>query len=105
MLFLCVFCSVFSVTLWFVPLLPIRFVCLMVPIMRFDLQYTDGAARLGELHTPHGVVPTPIFMPVGTRATVKGVTPDQLRAAGAHIILGNTYHLALRPGAEIVRDL
>jgi queuine tRNA-ribosyltransferase len=73
--------------------------------VRITIDACDGAARLGRLETPHGVVPTPIFMPVGTRATVKGVTPDQLRAAGAHIILGNTYHLALRPGAEIIRDL
>src|SRR5438552_13005069 len=73
--------------------------------IRFTVEARDSAARLGRLETPHGTVPTPVFMPVGTRATVKGVTPDQLRAAGADIILGNTYHLALRPGDEIVRDL
>src|SRR5437868_5205119 len=65
---------------------------------RFDLLATDGLARRGRLHTPHGTVETPIFMPVGTQATVKGLTPAQLEEAGAHIILGNTYHLALRPG-------
>jgi queuine tRNA-ribosyltransferase len=73
--------------------------------IRFTVTATDGAARLGRLETPHGTVATPVFMPVGTRATVKGVTPEQLRASGAQIILGNTYHLALRPGDEIVRDL
>jgi queuine tRNA-ribosyltransferase len=72
---------------------------------RFTIEASDGSARLGRLETPHGIIPTPIFMPVGTRATVKGVTPDQLRTAGAVIILGNTYHLALRPGDEIIRDL
>lgn len=73
--------------------------------VRFTIDACDGSARLGRLQTPHGVAPTPIFMPVGTRATVKGVTPDQLRSAGAQIILGNTYHLALRPRDEIIRDL
>src|SRR5262245_60996353 len=71
----------------------------------FCIEATDGAARLGRLRTPHGEAPTPIFMPVGTRASVKGVTPEQLRSAGAQLILGNTYHLALRPGPEIIRDL
>ena len=73
--------------------------------LSFTLHHTDGAARAGTLHTPHGDVPTPAFMPVGTQATVKGLTPEMVRAAGAHILLGNTYHLALRPGDEIVRDL
>jgi queuine tRNA-ribosyltransferase len=71
----------------------------------FALAGTDGAARAGTLRTPHGDVPTPAFMPVGTQGTVKGLTPEMVRAAGAHIILGNTYHLALRPGDELVRDL
>ena len=71
--------------------------------IRFELLHTDGAARRGRLHTPHGVVETPVFMPVGTQATVKGLTPDQLEEAGARIILGNTYHLALRPGDELDR--
>ncbi|MFL5339988.1 MAG: tRNA guanosine(34) transglycosylase Tgt [Gemmataceae bacterium] len=73
--------------------------------IQFELTETDGAARVGLLTTPHGTVETPMFMPIGTRATVKGVTPDQLAAAGARIVLGNTYHLALRPGDEIIRDL
>src|SRR5438128_7510156 len=71
----------------------------------FTVTHTDGSARVGLLETPHGPVETPMFMPVGTRATVKGVTPDHLEAAGARIILGNTYHLALRPGDERIRDL
>jgi queuine tRNA-ribosyltransferase len=73
--------------------------------IRFTITHTDGAARAGLLETPHGLVETPIFMPVGTRATVKGVTPDHLEATGARIVLGNTYHLALRPGDEVIRDL
>src|SRR6058998_2556736 len=73
--------------------------------IRFDLLSTDGAARRGRLHTPHGVVETPIFMPVGTQATVKGLTPDQVAAAGAQIILGNTYHLTLRPGDDLIAEL
>jgi queuine tRNA-ribosyltransferase len=73
--------------------------------IRFQLLKTDGAARLGRLDTPHGVVDTPVFMPVGTQATVKGLTPEQLQAAGASILLGNTYHLALRPGADLVAEL
>jgi queuine tRNA-ribosyltransferase len=73
--------------------------------IRFAIEKTDGTARAGTLDTPHGLFGTPVFMPVGTRATVRGVTPDHVRAAGAQIILGNTYHLALRPGDEIIRDL
>jgi queuine tRNA-ribosyltransferase len=71
----------------------------------FQLQHTDGHARAGLLHTPHGAVETPAFMPVGTQATVKGLTPEMVRDAGAQIILGNTYHLTLRPGDELIRDL
>lgn len=63
------------------------------------------AARLGRLTTPHGVVETPAFMPVGTLATVKGLTPQQLHEAGAKMVLANTYHLALRPGSEIIAQL
>ncbi len=72
----------------------------------FTISATDRttAARAGLFATPHGVVPTPLFMPVGTRATVKGVTADQLRDIGAHIVLANTYHLFLRPGAEVVAE-
>jgi queuine tRNA-ribosyltransferase len=64
---------------------------------------TDCAARRGEIHTLHGVVQTPVFMPVGTQATVKGVTPENLKELGARIILGNTYHLYIRPGHELIR--
>jgi queuine tRNA-ribosyltransferase len=71
----------------------------------FSLLATDGAARAGVMRTPHGDVRTPIFMPVGTQATVKALTPEMVRTAGAQIILGNTYHLTLRPGDELVRDL
>ncbi|MCI0457536.1 MAG: tRNA guanosine(34) transglycosylase Tgt [Gemmataceae bacterium] len=73
--------------------------------IHFKVLQTDGAARLGRLQTPHGVVETPVFMPVGTQATVKGLTPQQLADAGARIVLGNTYHLALRPGAELIAEL
>jgi len=65
----------------------------------------DAAARCGRLATAHGVVPTPMFMPVATQATVKGVTPAQLREIGAQIVLSNTYHLAVRPGAALIREL
>lgn len=74
--------------------------------MSFELHNVDPTgARLGTLHLPHGDVPTPIFMPVGTQGTVKTLHPEELRALGAHIILGNTYHLCLRPGDEAIRDL
>lgn len=69
------------------------------------LNKTDNAARRGEIVTPHGKVQTPAFMPVGTQATVKGLTPDDVRASGAEIVLGNTYHLMLRPGAERIAAL
>ncbi len=65
---------------------------------------TDGKARAGILDTPHGRVETPAFMPVGTKGTVKGLTPQDLRGAHAGVVLGNTYHLYLRPGADIVRE-
>src|SRR5216684_710173 len=71
----------------------------------FQLMATDGAARRGEIATPHGPVATPAFMPVGTQATVKGLTPEAVRAAGADIVLANTYHLMLRPGAERIAAL
>jgi queuine tRNA-ribosyltransferase len=71
----------------------------------FTLQATDGNARLGEITTPHGNVRTPAFMPVGTQAAVKGVTPDEVRRTGADIVLANTYHLMLRPGAERIAAL
>ncbi len=71
----------------------------------FRLTATDGAARAGEVTTAHGVVHTPAFMPVGTQASIKGVHPDDVRASGAEILLGNTYHLMLRPSAERVAAL
>ena len=64
----------------------------------FQIHATDGAARTGVLQTAHGPVNTPIFMPVGTVGSVKAIAPDDLNAIGAEIILGNTYHLYLRPG-------
>jgi len=73
-------------------------------MISFTLEHTDGRARAGVLHTPHGEVRTPMFMPVGTQATVKALAPGDLRAAGAGMILGNAYHLLLRPGPEIVRE-
>ncbi|HLJ84891.1 MAG TPA: tRNA guanosine(34) transglycosylase Tgt [Candidatus Eremiobacteraceae bacterium] len=68
----------------------------------FTLEKVDGEARAGVLHTRHGDVPTPVFMPVGTQAAVKGLAPDELHASGARIILANAYHCYLRPGAEII---
>ncbi|MFB3890646.1 MAG: tRNA guanosine(34) transglycosylase Tgt [Phycisphaerae bacterium] len=71
----------------------------------FEILRRDAKARLGRLTTPHGAVDTPIFMPVGTAGAVKGVTSDQLTAAGVRMVLANTYHLMLRPGAEAVAAL
>ncbi len=71
----------------------------------FHLKTTDGLARLGEIRTSRGAIRTPAFMPVGTVATVKALYPDQVRDAGADILLGNTYHLMLRPGAERIARL
>jgi queuine tRNA-ribosyltransferase len=71
----------------------------------FRLVGTDGAARCGEMMTPHGLVHTPAFMPVGTQATVKAMRPGDVRATGAEIVLANTYHLMLRPGAERIQRL
>jgi queuine tRNA-ribosyltransferase len=72
--------------------------------MRFELQNTDGKARRGKLIFERGVVETPAFMPVGTYGTVKGMTPESLEETGAHICLGNTFHLMLRPGTGIIRQ-
>jgi queuine tRNA-ribosyltransferase len=77
----------------------------MPDAFQFRLKATDGAARCGEIVTPHGLVATPAFMPVGTQATVKGMLPEAVRAGGADIVLGNTYHLMLRPGAERIATL
>jgi queuine tRNA-ribosyltransferase len=73
--------------------------------IQFQIEATDGAARAGRLLTPHGEIETPVFMPVGTLASVKGVSQDVLEELGVQILLGNTYHLYLRPGVETVRQL
>src|SRR6476660_9358508 len=70
--------------------------------LKKEVSTPAGTARAGEISTPHGVIQTPVFMPVGTQASVKSVSPDELWGVGAQIILGNTYHLYLRPGAEVV---
>jgi len=64
----------------------------------------QSRARLGSLHTPHGTVQTPIFMPVGTQATVKTMTPDEVRDCGGELVLSNTYHLYLRPGHDLIAE-
>jgi queuine tRNA-ribosyltransferase len=69
------------------------------------VQATEGAARAGILRTTHGEIRTPVFMPVGTKATIKTLHPDEVRDLGAQIVLGNTYHLYFRPGDELIRDL
>ena len=76
-----------------------------LPDFPFTLEATDGTARAGVLETPRGTVFTPCFMPVGTKGTVKGVSPDRLRSLGAQIVLANTYHLAMRPGTDTVQAL
>ncbi len=72
---------------------------------RFTLLARDGAARRGRIETPRGSIETPAFMPVGTAATVKAMRPEEVRATGAEILLGNTYHLMLRPGADLMEKL
>ena len=72
--------------------------------MKFELDCTDGKARRGRLIFDRGVVETPAFMPVGTYGTVKGMTPDEVKETGAHICLGNTFHLMLRPGTDIIKQ-
>lgn len=78
----------------------------MAPAITYELIAKDErtGARAGIIHTPHGSFETPIFMPVGTQASVKGVSPDELKDLGAGIILSNTYHLFLRPGMELIRE-
>ena len=71
----------------------------------FELLATDGAARRGRIATAHGTIETPAFMPVGTAATVKAMQPESVVATGAEILLGNTYHLMLRPSAERIERL
>jgi len=73
--------------------------------MSFELHATDGDARAGVLHTAHGDVRTPVFMPVGTKASVKTVDPDELKELGAQLVLGNTYHLHFRPGDDVIEEL
>ncbi|MDN5304070.1 MAG: queuine tRNA-ribosyltransferase, partial [Fusobacteriaceae bacterium] len=73
----------------------------MLPV-KYKLEKKNGKARAGEISTPHGNIKTPVFMPVGTQATVKTMTPEELEKIGAEIILGNTYHLYLRPSDELV---
>ncbi len=73
--------------------------------VRYELLARCGKARRGRLHTPHGTIETPAFMPVGTRATLKGLTPDQLAETGSEIVLANTYHLMLRPGGPVIEAL
>jgi len=70
--------------------------------MRFSISHTDGDARRGTLVLAHGIVETPIFMPVGTYGTVKAMAPDELEEMGAQIVLGNTFHLWLRPGLDVI---
>ncbi|MEO5938671.1 MAG: tRNA-guanine transglycosylase, partial [Sphingomonas sp.] len=77
----------------------------MPPRFDFTIHATDGHARTGEIATRRGTIRTPAFMPVGTAATVKAMKPADVRASGADIILGNTYHLMLRPSAERVARL
>jgi queuine tRNA-ribosyltransferase len=76
----------------------------MLSPFQFQVLHTDGAARQGLLDTPHGEIETPVFMPVGTLGSVKALTQENLEALDARIILGNTYHLYLRPGDELIRD-
>ncbi|HAU06280.1 MAG TPA: tRNA guanosine(34) transglycosylase Tgt, partial [Gammaproteobacteria bacterium] len=71
--------------------------------MEFDLLAQDGAARRGRLHFKRGTIETPAFMPVGTYGTVKAMTPEEVQATGAEIVLGNTFHLMLRPGIEVMQ--
>lgn len=76
-----------------------------LPDFPFTVEAEDGGARAGRLETPRGTVLTPCFMPVGTKGTVKAISPERLRAVGAQIVLANTYHLALRPGSDVVKRL
>lgn len=72
---------------------------------KFEVKYkSPKAGRIGVLSTPHGEIETPVFMPVGTQATVKGLSPEAVKELGAQIILSNTYHLYMRPGMDIVKN-
>src|SRR3989442_7981238 len=74
-------------------------------MFEFTLDATSGSARAGTLTLPHGTVETPLFMPVGTQGTVRALSPNDLRAAGATMVLANTYHLHVRPGEHVVEQL
>jgi queuine tRNA-ribosyltransferase len=74
-------------------------------VSAFAVIARDGTARAGVLHTMHGDIPTPAFMPVGTKASIKSLHPDEVRAVGANVILGNTYHLHFRPGEDVIEEL
>jgi queuine tRNA-ribosyltransferase len=76
-----------------------------IPDFSLRVMADDGGARAGILDTPRGSVLTPCFMPVGTKGTVKAMSPERLKAVGAQVVLANTYHLALRPGSHVVREL
>src|SRR5690606_32900757 len=89
----------------FIPYLCVRSLHDALPIFTFQLNGTDGAARTGVIATPRGEIRTPAFMPVGTAATVKAMLPGSVAETGADILLGNTYHLMLRPGAERIARL
>ena len=75
------------------------------PVVWWEPIAQDGEARAGILHTPHGDVPTPTFMPVGTQGSVKAMLPEEVEATGARVVLGNTYHLWLRPGPDVIDRL
>src|SRR5881396_3528784 len=77
----------------------------MTHVFEFTLDATSGSARAGTLTLPHGTVETPLFMPVGTQGTVRALSPNDLRAAGATMVLANTYHLHVRPGEHVVEQL
>src|SRR6266576_122898 len=77
----------------------------MRPMFEFSIDATSGPARAGTLTLPHGTVETPVFMPVGTQGTVRALSPNDLRAAGATLVLANTYHLHVRPGEQVVEKL
>ena len=76
-----------------------------IPAFSFQLDHADGPARAGEIRTPHGSALTPLFMPVATQATVKGLTPEEVAGAGGQVVLSNAYHLYLRPGVKTVAAL
>jgi queuine tRNA-ribosyltransferase len=84
---------------------PGRRACERDPLSAFTVTATDGAARAGVLQTSHGDIPTPAFMPVGTKGSVKSLHPDEVRAVGARVILGNAYHLHFRPGDDVIENL